>query len=65
MSTNKKVVHYHQYHHHYISERIMQAFTYQDLCNSTLTYMWNQLALTYSRRAFRRCANPRCEGVLL
>lgn len=34
------------------------------LCDSMLAYMWNQLALTYSRRAFRRCANPRCDNII-
>lgn len=37
---------------------------YQVLCDSMLAYMWNQLALTYSRRAFRRCANPRCDNII-
>lgn len=37
---------------------------YQVLCDSMLAYMWNQLSLTYNRRAFRRCANPRCDNII-
>jgi hypothetical protein len=38
---------------------------YTILSESYLSYMWHELASAYSREAFRLCANPKCQRIIV
>lgn len=50
--------------HHYADCETKDEGGYGIVCSNFLSYMWHGLAQSYSRNAFRVCANPKCENII-